>query len=947
MGSFQRLSNALPLLLLALALVSLLSLSGCLGPVADQDKFNSNLTYNLSQYLVPGSCSPLNTPTPCTCMVCSSEKSFWSKIPLIGSLFSKGTLESSLAGSNCQFVNCNSSIYLNYVALDSGGKPQTCLLNGKTQQCVPRFFMLGQGPSGAEFSMAQRYCAGRLTMPVIWATPKATADGRLPAPSAPPAQPAPAQMMCYLSRDQMPVVVPYARGQNIPVSYYETLASSYNQPDATPPVSGPVVITTQALADAYLPPADPAKPDARLLDKGVLDSMVAQVKAVNDKCPSCLTALALKPRFDAGGRPDLCALDYLLNSTPTDPPGTPSTPERPAQLSNGCAAEFGMSDAAYDAMRIRPDGYARLSDRTDSTGQYVARPLTVLGVGFIANDDPDIPSCSAQGEIGRYLLYSRMALNAYYKPSVWYAAGFAAGNTSTPGCTFSDADVSGAYNSMLSGISGFSASGVIGLAPYRFLDAPAGLPVACTQSGDKLFSVGGGQTLTDVQPGVSLASADGSQVLKVARLQSATPALVSFLGDDNAGYVARVDSGTLSVYRSACNYGFRDSSGQLREPSSFAWFSNCKFYFTNNGAFDPSASNPPSLTDKSTQQPAMFSTNGRGAVCSVFSANKMYNHIGATPQPVVPSADPAEQQRIASLQCGACLSDAPMPKAFCPFSSKFRARDLAFGPTDSSGNHPSCTQYAQMDDVFLLKGADPVLMRSFAITETSLGYTADTGSTASACLIGSVTTSSCGGESVNDLTASPSAYCSAADIQSVLSRKSISDSGPNYACGLGVMQCIKAPNTPGTSSYDPAQPAYNPFNPYDSASCGSDEFLYRFKDRQKLLTALRANNPAFASEVSPAEVDWYAAWLAADGYYGMWLAPGSSNFKPGDVGTADYINTYPAGYAGGFVQYMYDYYTNEQANHPNWQPGYGLKIMLRYNAGVQACGSGCAYQTCP
>ncbi|MDE1798381.1 MAG: hypothetical protein KGH63_03175, partial [Candidatus Micrarchaeota archaeon] len=173
------------LILLALVLAGSLLLSGCLGPIAPQDKFNSDTTvvYNLTKYLNPNLCSPVSGLSPCTCMVCSNQSpsslgSVWNSIK---GAFSSGTLESTLAGARCEFFDCNMSTYNNSISLKADGTPQTCVIRGATRQCFPRMFMIGQGPNAAEFSMAQRYCSGRLTMPVLWATPARNPDGTLSA----------------------------------------------------------------------------------------------------------------------------------------------------------------------------------------------------------------------------------------------------------------------------------------------------------------------------------------------------------------------------------------------------------------------------------------------------------------------------------------------------------------------------------------------------------------------------------------------------------------------------------------------------------------------------------------------------------------------------------------------------------------------------------------------
>ncbi|MFH1095033.1 MAG: hypothetical protein V1728_02340, partial [Candidatus Micrarchaeota archaeon] len=282
----------------------------------------------------PISCAPVSG-LPCQCMVCKNNPSLWEHIPLIGplisSLISKNVIEASLAGSDCQFLTCDRAMFQKFLGSD---KPGMCTVSvggtDKSFDCIPRFFMIGGGPSPGEFSLAQNYCAGRLTMPVLWATPKGT---------APPSLPSPNLMACYLGKGQMPVVVWYSNGQYTDPSYFETLASRYALPDSPssnqPFVDGPVVITTEALLDPRIDPTDPKSK----LSVAKLDIVAQEVMAIKQKCPKCLSAIALKPLFspfdpqDSSSpklTPNLCPIDYLL------------APNDDAPLMD-CPDQFGMS----------------------------------------------------------------------------------------------------------------------------------------------------------------------------------------------------------------------------------------------------------------------------------------------------------------------------------------------------------------------------------------------------------------------------------------------------------------------------------------------------------------------------------------------------------------------------------------------------------------------------
>jgi hypothetical protein len=729
------------------------------------------------------------------------------------------------------------------------------------------------------------------------------------------------------------VVVPYANGKNIDPSYFSKLAANYSQPNIDPPVDGPVVITTQALLDPHKPAADPTKPNVRLLDKDALDLVVRQVQAINNSCPSCLRAIALKPTFDPDtGLPEMCALDYLLNATPTDSD----------HLANNCYAKFGYSNhAAYDAVR------GALAD--DRSQLYPVKPVTLIGVGFMANEDPAVPSCSVQGELGKYLSYSRMALNLYYKPSVWYAVGIAVGPTATPGCTFSEPMVASGYASILAGIPGFSASGVIGVAPYRFLDSPALSPLACIVPAAPRFTAthitrnGANQPLTlpSIQPEAILSSdADQTsnpspngnplpiQSITVRSITLSNDTLVTFIGGDDRAHLARMESGQPHIYDASCDYGFRDMTGQLRDQSSFAWFSACKFYYTNDAHFEPNfVTTDPVYTEKSTQQPLMFSTNARGGVCSPpFNAGKMLTRANPPLEKVVSSSVPAEQQRIASLQCGACLSEVAMPKNFC---------------TGANYNvpHDACTDYAQIDDAALLKEVDPVLLRAISVGEGShLGTEPEINGPA--CSMGPSNSRDCGNDN-KDYNSLATPYCTGAFLAD--KAKKIIDNG-QHICGLGLAQCIRNPSA-----------NYNPFNPYESAQCSADEFLNasgtpprynsgRYLGRLKFLqNALKSTsgsdtfNPQKGG-IAPNELEWYAAWMGAQAYHGetiqeIWLT-GYVQRSPDDT----------------LVKYVLDqlteYCNNVHASKPKAEcvPTYGLRALKLYNAGIQECGNGCPHQ---
>ncbi len=876
---------------------------------------------------VPSDCRPVGANTPCQCMVCTNDRSLWERIPLIGplikSLIDKKVIEASLAGSDCQFLACNRDMFSQYLGSD---KPDVCTITeaGKDQPfaCIPRFFMIGGGPNPGEFSLAQNYCAGRLTMPVLWATPKA---------DAPPSLPGQSLMTCYLEKGQMPVVVWYSEGQFMDKSYFETLASRYALPDAPssgqPYVDGPVILTTEALLDPRINPSDPNSK----LSTAKLDQVADEVRAIKEKCPKCMAALALKPLFSpidpndpASSKltPNLCPLDYLL------------APNKDAPIMD-CAKQFDMSEAQYVAARGK---LARSVPNSNGNTLAGGHPLVdLIGVGFIANEDDSIPACSAEAEVGKYMSYSRAVLQAYYKPSVWYAVGISPGATNTPGCAFSPTDVGNAYDTMMGEIAGFVSSGVIGVAPYRFLDSSQGLPMACDVKSLAFVSSLDAAQWAQFSKLSSISSDDGAQTLDILKIYESAPGRVTFSAKNAAGdemaYIAKGENGKVAVYLSGCQFGFASPSGDLHPFSSYTWFSNCQYYFTNQAPkggnlYSPGTDVPTVIS--STQQPVVFSTNGKGGVCIVADANKMIQRTfalrdaAASTPPITPPADPALRKNAAALRCGGCLASTPMPKAFCAYSNAYH-----FNPG-------ACDIYPQMDAAFYSQNVDPVFMRSIAVVESNLGHVTngvviESGPSAPACAVsvpeGSASACARGDKSPSALIDSPSLYCTANDISSVLASKGIP---PNIACGLGVFQCL-----------DGLKSDYNPFNPYDSATCGVREFLgsssgNRYTGMLDFVNTLREQNQYAKAEIGDGEVEWYAAFFAAYGYRGMALPRDSlMQYVPRDAND-------------NLVKYLVDKFTELKTSNPSAypEPAYGIKWIVTYNDGINVCGGGCLYQTC-
>lgn len=156
----------------------------------------------------------------CTCMVCKKGPSIW-------------RVFSSLAGGYCKFDNeCNQTRFKDY-------------LNSSTQlgsNYSVRSFMIGQGPSFADYAAANTLCNDKLSMAVQWLI------GR---PQKPYDDVDPDRAICLLDKSVLPVYVLYSNGENIDTTQTQKIAYALGhegrliraaQKDG--PV-GPVVVVTE------------------------------------------------------------------------------------------------------------------------------------------------------------------------------------------------------------------------------------------------------------------------------------------------------------------------------------------------------------------------------------------------------------------------------------------------------------------------------------------------------------------------------------------------------------------------------------------------------------------------------------------------------------------------------------------------------------------------------
>ncbi|MFH0927543.1 MAG: hypothetical protein V1822_03100 [Candidatus Micrarchaeota archaeon] len=946
------------------SIIFLLALFGCISKIDGRDMLNSTIDFDLSTFM--NAQGQIGGDTPCTCLICTrEEKSPW--LRLFG--LSDNTND-TLANAQCTFAKCNASTYQQTLADSDTKKGDWSLCNflGQNKICSPRFFMIGSGTSSAEFSLAQQYCAGELAMPVIWASPQ---------DNAPPAIPNPQTLMCHLAKSQMPVVVWYSKGKYINDPSYSAMLKSFNNKSANPQISGPIVVTTEALADPYYISSSGKKE----LNFTLLEQVKTQIETIKRDCPDCLAALALKPTFNSSGLPDFCPLDYYFAYRPQ---------------------EYSVLEGGEDPLGCQ--------EKYPSTSAYVSRPATgdfgtkidLLGIGFNSNENENLTTCSPQKSIAQHLLYSKQALSNFYIPSVWYSVAISEGPTLTKSCTFSQDTVSKAYYDLMRGTSGFVASGVIGFAPYKLIDSPLGGPLEC--KAQKQLANPQINSLDEITPGSTMALESG-QTIQVSQIDMKNSTHALFENSSGSTFLASAQSPSLiTLSQLGCQYGVLNSAAQPKNSSQFSWFSSCQYYFTdrgplfrtkltnlkqvlpgdyiysNDGIFSLFVEQINSTSDDeviffassnqivgrfsakmdggtvaisdmplvpSGQQALMFSANGAGAQCTAFESSKMY--FRSPPAQARPEGssgveapkDKDALDKIAASQCGNCLSFTPMPNIFCGLKSQISAGSISF-PKDA------CTQYPEMDAAFLQASIDPVLMRAIAVGESGLGRIRPGqsepdiyGNYASACQISPApkTNTACGPEIKPEKLADyESQYCAAGLLRS--KAQAIDDAGMR-TCAFGTFQCIKPPS-----------PSYNPFEPKDSAECGAEEFQTKAGRYDDVLSQLRSDyskNPgidAFNPQqggMSPAQFEWYAAWIAAYRYSGMGVVTVSllENYSPDPNVQNDNVVKY-------LTRYLEDYCANLKKTNPNslCYPEYGTAFILRYNEGINTCQNGCIYNPC-
>ena len=259
---------------LLIALVLSIFIVGCLGLVGGD--YSRDYTGNLQRIAVsdPDQIERCEIGS-CWCMVCENGTGTISltwDYPFFDFL-------TSMVGGKCYF--------------DKECTPDR--LTELRSQKMTRQFMIGQGPSFADFGAANGYCSNKLSMAVHWLTGDNQSHYSLPDPY---------RAMCLLDKGVMPVYVLYSKGTDIDATRAREIADvlGHDGQDiglgrlTSGPV-GPVVITTEIN-----------------YDRSQASQIAAQVRSINEGCGNdrannevhCLVAIA--PKMN-----DYAAMDDVLS----------------------------------------------------------------------------------------------------------------------------------------------------------------------------------------------------------------------------------------------------------------------------------------------------------------------------------------------------------------------------------------------------------------------------------------------------------------------------------------------------------------------------------------------------------------------------------------------------------------------------------------------------------
>ncbi len=215
--------------------------AGCLSISEDADNYASDYLNNFD-YLSASAPEELCKEGYCKCFVCKNGTALF-------------YITTSLAGGNCYFHNeCTAEVYEEF-------RDPT-----KESEYTMRYFMLGAGPSFADFGEANRYCHYGLTMAVQWLLGDENKEYDLPDGS---------RAICMLQEGVMPVYVLYTDSENIDITRTAEIVREFaDVTDITmghlSGPAGPVVITTEFEYNTSKP--------------GVVDAVVDQIRVINQEC---------------------------------------------------------------------------------------------------------------------------------------------------------------------------------------------------------------------------------------------------------------------------------------------------------------------------------------------------------------------------------------------------------------------------------------------------------------------------------------------------------------------------------------------------------------------------------------------------------------------------------------------------------------------------------------
>jgi|GEM_PF-4141616 len=915
----------------------------------------------------------------CTCMLCyknSDAKSWFERVfaTLLDKIGLKDIASESLTYTKCGFFDCTASGYVELLDLKNQQQKQKdevwkfCKINDKngekTYPCVPRFFMLGFGPTGGDYFLAQRFCEGRLNLPIRFISPiNQGSKIDIPAPSI-------SWLSCSNLKSQIPLLIyrsldKFPSGQEIDSDNFKKFVSNLqNLQGKTKDEEyyGPVFVTTEALADPYYIDSNGNKK----LNITLLEKINKQLKIIKDNCQSCITVLALKPTFNETGDPDLCPLDYFL--------------DLPVSVKGFSSVSCQNYYPSYKEFKARQDQKQKEN--------YV----DVIGVGFIANEynQSNITSCTPSFVVEQHVIFSKKAVYTFQKPVIWYLVGMSEGPTKQEDCEFTAQDVAIAYKNLIDSMDSFRNNGIIGIGFYQFMNSYFNLPMPCTAQ----KTIGTANIpIKDIENGKAITD----QIL-VNRVMEKNKTMAYFEAQDGFYYLAySTPSGEVILNKTGCQFGFKNPDNTWHNnASAYFLFSNCQYYFTNKGVLFYTSTSPSDVRESTSIEsenkdsnvfvakidsknsnevkfydnlgasyllrtegnlnvlyqtipkflsgatlPLIFSKNTKNKLsCTIFSTGggeKLYskksvyfddiNHAFATG--VQEPTDPEVQKTIAALQCGNCLAFTPIPKEICEIHL----------PTGSGFEKIGCDRYPQMDIQFLANEMDPIFMRAVASIESGLDRRKDeTGPDSPACAMSKVdcaNINNCGPKTFTYLknkAADSDPYCSDSNMMSKIDNLDQCGTDSNgqpvtNVCAMGVMQCI---NTKYAAC---GGENYNPFNPYDSACCGANKMKAYLKEAIDRIKDLRNNSQDIREEISEDEIIWYAAMLAGYSY----------NRGPGHYEkTKECLLKYNKGSGKTFASYfVLDCYKSD--NRPDSENYYGLTLVRRYNTALQVCNAGCPF----